>query len=74
MGKYTEESILAIADYISTSDENAKSVGKISCGIRTVETKLENLRRFFTPSQINSIISNQCDIRDVLRNAGILKC
>ena len=74
MGKYTEESILAIADYISTSDENAKSSEKISCNLRSTETKLENLRRFFTPTQISTIISNRCDIRDVLRNAGILKC
>jgi hypothetical protein len=72
MGKYTEESILATADYISTSDENAKSVGRVLCDIRMVETKLENLRRFFTPTQISTIISNRCDIRDVLRNAGII--
>jgi hypothetical protein len=69
--KYTEESIRAIADFITASDIKARESGKIQ-SFRSVESTIESLKRFFTLPEIDTIITNKSDIRDVLCNAGII--
>jgi hypothetical protein len=73
--KYSKESILAIADFIVASEKSTQESDEASTGnFQIIEEKLNNLKRFFTPPEIDTILTNRSDIRDVLCNAGLMPC
>lgn len=75
MEKYSKKSILAIADFIAASEKSAQeSAGASTGNFQIADEKLNNLKRFFTTPEIDTIISNRSGIRDVLRNAGLIPC
>ena len=73
MNEYSEEALRALAEYISASDKCAKEPDETyGAAFIAMEPQRGRLRQFFLPQEIDAIIVNSKEIREILSGAGLM--